>query len=129
LTNITPAEIVAAGGVTNWQYDPVVAPAGSSNLLASVVNGTCTITRAMGNSLFLAPTGAATYITADLSAFPTNSDALAILTIYYTTQTWGFVGSAITNIGSAATASNYWNFILLKGYGGTKFTAQGQLTQ
>jgi hypothetical protein len=129
LTNVTTAAIVAAGAVTNWQYDPVVAPAGSYDLLPYVVSGTVAVSRAMGNSLFLAPTGAATYITADLSTFPTNADALAILTIYYTTQTWGFVGSAITNIGSAATASNYWNFILLKGYGGTKFTAQGQLTQ
>jgi hypothetical protein len=123
---LTAEKIAQAGGVTNAFNDPVIAPTGSYNLLADVVSGTVTVTRAKGNSLYLAPTGAATYITADLSTFPTNSDTLAMLTVYFTTQTWGFVSAAITNVGSVAQSNKFNNFILLKGCGWTNFTARGE---
>jgi hypothetical protein len=49
-----------------------------------------------------------------------------MLTVYFTTQTWGFVSAAITNVGSVAQSNKFNNFILLKGYGWTNFTARGE---
>jgi hypothetical protein len=116
LTNLTAAAIAAAGGVTGtpWQTSWYV----SSNVLGDVASGTLTVTRAMGPSIWIAPTSAIV-ITADTSTFPTNGDSSFSFAHFGTNQvTW--VTSIITN--ETALTTNTWNSrIFWKGFGQTIF--------
>lgn len=123
-SNVTTAAIVAAGGRTN---DPTLASLGgmsndaytaSYNLLPIVANGTATITRAMGQSLVIVPTGTV-YFAAD-SSFPTNGDSVFNLNVFWNAQTFGFVSGNMTN--TSTLTSNDMNCInFVKPYGETVF--------
>lgn len=116
LTNVTTAQIMAAGAVTNAINDPYMT---SSNILGNVSGTTCTITRAWGNSLRITPTNTV-YFTADSTMTDTNAAVGFQLDIFYNNSTFGFVSAVMTN--TATLTSNAWNNIIFwKGYGSSNF--------
>ena len=101
-------------GFTNLtrDLDPYLTP---TNLLGLSVDGTTTLTRAMGNSFRLDPTNTV-YITADSSLTDTNGDVAFSFNLFYGTQTFGFVSSTMSN--TVVLVTNAWNKIVFwKGYG------------
>jgi hypothetical protein len=87
----------------------------SSNILASIANGTCTLTSAMGPYLYLIPTNPVV-ITADSTLTSTNVVANFVLDLYSGAQQVTWNTAAITNWTTLYT--NAWNSrIFHKGYG------------
>ena len=118
-TNVTPADVVGAGAVTNAYNDPYML---STNLSGLSIAGTCTITRAMGNALRIQPTNTV-YFTADPTMTDTNAAVGFTLDIFYNASTFGFVATTMSN--SATLTSNAWNSIIFwKGYGATNFVGR-----
>jgi hypothetical protein len=138
LQEVTAADVVAAGGVTNVVIDGQTASlaAGTAtaniggiftpaDLLPLVVDGTGTFTRAMvltNASWRIAPTGTV-YFTADSTLTDTNLEAVVSMNVFYGAQTFGWVNATMTN--ASTLTSNAWNGIIFtKPYGSSVFTGR-----
>jgi hypothetical protein len=105
------SNLTVGGSITYDPYTPAY------DLNQSVASGTATITRAMGQCLWIAPTGT-TYITA--GSFPTNGPTTFSVDLFYNDKTFGFVSSVLSN--TATLTSNTWNSIIFhKGAGQSVF--------